>query len=301
MTSTIGFVGLGTMGLPMARSLVANGHPVLGVDPAPTAVDAARDAGIEVLPELSTLGGRCREVVTMLPSGAHLADVVLGSGGLADTLPSGSLVIDSSTVEIHTTTTVAAALAERGIDFVDAPVSGGVGAARAGSLTFMVGGDAGVVDRARGLLDAMGSTVIHAGPAGSGQAAKTCNNLMFGISLVGAAEAFVLADRLGLAPTVLYDIVSRSSGNSWAVQNFCPWPGTVPGSAADDGYAPRFAAKLMLKDLGLALTAAEVADVDLAVLRTARALFERAVQDDGDLDASVVVRQVGAPSVEGRR
>lgn len=299
MTSTIGFAGLGTMGLPMAVNLAAVGYTVLGVDPVPAAMRAAQTAGIKTVESLAELGGSCDEIVTMLPTGGHLLDAVLGDGGLAATLRSGALLIDCSTVEVHAATETATALEGAGIAFVDAPVSGGVGGARAGTLTFMVGGADAAVARARPLLDVMGGKVVHAGPVGSGQAAKVCNNLMFAAALSGAAEAFVLADRLGLRAEVLYDIVSHASGNSWALQNFCPWPGVVEGSAADEGYAPRFAARLMRKDLGLAVAAAEATDLDLGLLAAVRDLFERTVREDGDLDASSVVRQVDTRTREG--
>ncbi|WAZ26350.1 3-hydroxyisobutyrate dehydrogenase [Streptomyces cinnabarinus] len=290
--TTIGFIGLGNMGGPMAANLVAAGHEVHGYDLSPEAVTAAREAGVTIAVSVAEAVAKAEVVVTMLPTGRHVRDVVLGEEGVLAQAGAGTLVIDSSTIDIHSARAVHAALTDRGLPVVDAPVSGGVAKARAGTLTFMVGGAPYAFELARPYLEAMGANIVHTGAAGAGQAAKICNNMLFGTTMTAVAEAFVLAERLGLDAHSLYDIVSTSSGDSWALRNFCPWPGLVEGSAADNGYRANFAAALMSKDLRLALGAAAEAGVDLPVSSGADTVFAALAATEGHLDASAVIREI---------
>ncbi|QKZ17599.1 3-hydroxyisobutyrate dehydrogenase [Streptomyces chartreusis] len=290
--TTLGFIGLGNMGGPMAANLVAAGHDVYGFDLSADAVVAAREAGVAIAHSVADAVAKAEVVVTMLPTGRHVQNVVLGDDSVLAHVADGTLVIDSSTIDIQSARAVHAALTDRGLPVVDAPVSGGVAKAKAGTLTFMVGGTPDAFAQARPYLEAMGANIVHTGAAGAGQAAKICNNMLFGTTMTAVAEAFVLAERLGLDARSLYDIVSTSSGDSWALRNFCPWPGLVEGSAADNDYRANFAAALMSKDLRLALTAAEEAGVDLPVSGRADAVFAALAQAEGHLDASAVIREI---------
>ncbi|KFG71881.1 3-hydroxyisobutyrate dehydrogenase [Streptomyces mutabilis] len=290
--TTVGFIGLGNMGGPMAANLVAAGHEVLGYDLSETAVAAADEAGVRVLGSVAELAAAAQVVITMLPAGQHVQEVVLGDEGVLKHAVDGTLVIDSSTIDIQSARVVHAALAERGLPVVDAPVSGGVTKARAGTLTFMVGGTQDAVELARPYLEVMGANIIHAGSASAGQAAKICNNMLLGATMTAVAEAFVLGERLGLEARSLFDIVSTSSGDSWALHNFCPWPGLVEGSAADNGYRANFAAALMSKDLRLALTAADQVGATLPLSSVANEVFAELASVEGHLDASAVIRQI---------
>lgn len=294
MSVKIGVVGLGTMGLPMAHNLVNAGYTVVGYDPVAAAMQAAVEMGIEPADSVGALGTKCSHVLTMLPTGAHLSEVMFGDEGLANSLSPGALIIDSSTIDIATSKRVGAALAERGISFVDAPVSGGVAAARGGHLTFMVGGSIDDFAAAHTILTAMGRRIVHAGSIGAGQAAKICNNMLFGATLTAVSEMFILANKLGLSPNTLFDIVSNSTGDSWALRNFCPWPGVVADSASSNGYEPRFAAALMRKDIVLASGAATTAEIWLPLLESTRQVFEICAEEYGHLDASAVIRTVSA-------
>ena len=244
----IGFIGLGNMGSPMALNLVAAGHAVTGFDlaaPAPEGVTMAASAA-------EAAKGQ-DVVITMLPNGAILKSVA------AEVIPSmakGAVLLDCSTVEVEAAREVAAQCEAAGLGFLDAPVSGGVGGAAAGTLTFMVGGPDSAFAAAKPILEAMGKTIVHAGAAGNGQAAKICNNMILGISMIGVCEAFVLAERLGLDAQALFDISSKSSGQCWSLTSYCPVPGPVPTSPANRGYQPGFTAAMMWKDLKLAQDAA---------------------------------------------
>ncbi|MCX4530872.1 3-hydroxyisobutyrate dehydrogenase [Streptomyces sp. NBC_00841] len=290
--STVGFIGLGNMGGPMAANLVTAGHDVRGYDLSPDALAAARQAGVTLAGSVADCVAGAQVVITMLPTGRHVRDVVVGPGGVVEHAAAGTLLIDSSTIDIQSSRAVHASLTACGLPAVDAPVSGGVAKAAAGTLTFMVGGEMDAVDLARPYLEAMGATIVHAGPAGTGQAAKICNNMLFGTTMTAVAESFVLAERLGLDAQRLFDIVTTSSGDSWALRNFCPWPGLVEGSAADNGYRANFAAALMSKDLRLALAAAEEAGVELPVSGRADELFRVLAATDGHLDASAVIHPI---------
>jgi 3-hydroxyisobutyrate dehydrogenase len=251
--TTIAFIGLGNMGGPMAANLVKAQHRVLGFDLAPASCEQARADGVEVAGSARDAAAAAEVVVTMLPAGRHVLSV------WSDILPAvrpGALVIDSSTIDVESARKAHAMAAERGLPSLDAPVSGGVGGAKAATLTFMAGGSPDAFARAEPVLSQMGKRVVHCGEAGAGQAAKICNNMILGVSMIGVAEAFVLAEKLGLSHQALFDVASTSSGQCWSLSTYCPVPGPVPTSPANNGYKPGFAAALMLKDLKLAQEAA---------------------------------------------
>ncbi|GJD33520.1 3-hydroxyisobutyrate dehydrogenase [Methylobacterium aerolatum] len=253
MARTIGFIGLGNMGGPMAANLVKAGHTVRGFDLAPASLDLAREAGVTVAASALEAVQGADVVVTMLPAGRHVIEVWTQ---LAEALPDGTLLIDSSTVDVESARKAHALARARGCLSVDAPVSGGTGGAKAGTLTFMAGGSGEAFAQAEPLLKAMGKNVFHCGEAGAGQAAKICNNMILGISMIGVCEAFALGEKLGLSHEALYDVASVSSGQCWSLTSYCPVPGPVPTSPANNSYKPGFAAALMLKDLRLAQAAA---------------------------------------------
>ena len=249
----IAFLGLGNMGGPMAANLVKAEHQVTGFDLSPASLDQARADGITIAKSGRDAVADADVIVTMLPAGKHVLSV------WADILPAakpGTLVIDSSTIDVESARKAHAMAAERGLFSLDAPVSGGVGGAKAATLTFMAGGSTEAFARAEPILSRMGKRVVHCGEAGAGQAAKICNNMILGISMIGVAEAFVLAEKLGLSHQALFDVASTSSGQCWSLTTYCPVPGPVPTSPANNGYRPGFAAALMLKDLKLAQEAA---------------------------------------------
>ena len=268
----IGFIGLGNMGGPMAANLARAGHEVAGFDlaaPMPEGVTRANTAA-----EAAT---GADVVITMLPNGAILRAVA------AEVIPAmraGAVLCDCSTVDVDSARAVAAQAEAAGLGALDAPVSGGIGGASAGTLTFMVGGsDAGFAQVAP-LFDIMGQKAVHCGAAGAGQAAKICNNMILGVTMIATCEAFALADKLGLDRQKMFDVVSTSSGYSWSMNAYCPAPGVGPQSPADNGYKPGFAAELMLKDLRLSQQAAEGADADTPMGQLAAALYTRFVEDE---------------------
>jgi 3-hydroxyisobutyrate dehydrogenase len=269
----IGFIGLGRMGAPMARNLARAGHEVAGFDVAGTQAGGVVPAGTAA----EAASGR-EAVLTMLPDGPVLRHVYAEIVPAADP---GTLLIDCSTVDVDSARAAAADAEAAGHLAVDAPVSGGVGGAEAGTLTFMAGGSDAAFARAEPILAAMGKRAVHCGPAGSGQAAKICNNMILGISMIGVCEAFALAQKLGLDAGRLFEVVSTSSGSCWSVNTYCPVPGVGPRSPADDDYRPGFAAELMLKDLRLAQQAAEAADAATPLGRQATALYEAFVAGGG--------------------
>ncbi len=289
----VGFIGLGNMGGPMAANLVKAGHEVRGFDLAAEALQAAGEAGIVVAGSTVAAAEDCDAVITMLPAGRHVEEVYLGDGGLLDGARRGMLFIDCSTIDVDTARAVHKAAEDSGYGMLDAPVSGGVAGAGAGTLTFMVGGEEKVFQRGRSLFYAMGKTVVHAGPAGSGQAAKLCNNLMLGIQMISVAEAFCLAEKLGLEAETLFEISSRSSGSCWSLTTNCPIPGPVPASPANRDYEPGFTAAMMLKDLRLAQQAAESSGATIPLGLQAGALFERFVEaGNAGLDFSGIIRMI---------
>jgi 3-hydroxyisobutyrate dehydrogenase len=269
----IGFIGLGNMGGPMARNLVKAGHEVKAFDLSAEAVAQTVEAGATKAASVKDAATGVDAVVTMLPAGQHVRGVYLDGDGILASAAPGTLLIDSSTIDVETARAVIAAAKEKGLEMVDAPVSGGVAAAEAGTLTFMVGGEETAFARARPILDHMGKNVFHAGDAGNGQAAKICNNMLLAISMIGTCEAFVLAEKLGLDRQRLFDIASTASGQCWSLTSYCPVPGPVPNSPANRDYRPGFTAAMMLKDLKLAQAAAQQAGATTPLGAEATALY----------------------------
>ena len=271
----IGFIGLGNMGAPMARNLAKAGHDVMGFDVADVMVEA-----VTIAPDFKTVVLGQDVVITMLPNGAILKDV---AGQILPHMAKGALLLDCSTVDVESAASVAADAEALGVMAVDAPVSGGIGGADQGTLTFMAGGSDAGFARAQPLFEIMGQKAVHCGKSGAGQAAKICNNMILGITMIGTCEAFALADKLGLDRQKMFDVVSTSSGASWSINTYCPAPGVGPISPADHGYAPGFAAELMVKDLGLAQDAAIAADADTPLGAAAAELYRQFVEDEDGL------------------
>jgi 3-hydroxyisobutyrate dehydrogenase len=294
--SRIAFIGLGNMGLPMALNLVKAGHEVAACDVVAANVAAAAQGGARGASGVADAVAGAEIVVTMLPAGKHVEQVYLGEGGVLAALGDAKpLLIDSSTIDVATARRVAAAAEAVGIAMLDAPVSGGVGGATAGTLTFMVGGTDDAFARGKPALDAMGRTIVHTGGAGAGQAAKICNNMILGISMIGVSEAFVLAEKLGLDPQKLFDVSSTASGQCWSLTTYCPVPGPVPTSPANRDYVPGFAAALMLKDLALSQSAAEANDAATPLGAHAARIYEALSEaGEGGRDFSYVFRWLSA-------
>ena len=289
----IGFIGLGNMGLPMALNLIKAGNEVTGFDLSPQGLEKLNAGGGKSAKDAPTLAAESEVVVTMLPAGKHVRDVYLGSDGIIAKAKPGTLLIDSSTIDVDSARTVAAAAAENGLPMLDAPVSGGVGGAQAGTLTFMVGGPDAAFAKAEPLLSVMGKNVVHAGAAGAGQAAKICNNMILGISMIAVSEAFVLAEKLGLDKQKLFDIASKSSGQCWSLTTYCPVPGPVPASPANRDYQAGFTAAMMLKDLKLAQDAANASGVTTLLGAEAASLYGLYVgQGEGGRDFSGIVQHL---------
>jgi 3-hydroxyisobutyrate dehydrogenase len=287
--SRIAFVGLGNMGGGMAANLAKAGHDVRAYDLAEAALLRAEAAGCTRAGSLIAAARDAEMVVTMLPAGAHVREVY--GDAFLDALRADTLLIDCSTIDITSAKAVIASAAARGLAMVDAPVSGGIAAADAGTLTFMVGGETAAFARAQPILARMGKAVIHAGGAGAGQAAKICNNMLLGATMVATCEAFLLAGKLGLDLQTFYDISSKASGQSWSMTTYCPVPGVGPETPADRGYEGGFAAALMLKDLKLAIEAAQGANAAVAMGAAAGSLYQMMVNaGDGGRDFSAMIR-----------
>jgi 3-hydroxyisobutyrate dehydrogenase len=269
----IAFIGLGNMGGPMARNLVKAGHALTVFDLSKAAVDGLVAAGATSAASPGAAATGAEVVVTMLPAGAHVKSVYTGEGGVIASVAKGTLLIDCSTIDVATAREVTAAAQAAGLAMVDAPVSGGVGGAEAGTLTFMVGGEDAGFEKAKPILEAMGKAIIHAGGPGNGQAAKICNNMILGISMIATCEAFALAEKLGLDHQKLFDISSKASGQSWSLTTYCPVPGPVPTSPANRDYKPGFAVSMMLKDLKLAQEAAAKAGASVPLGAHAESLY----------------------------
>ena len=272
MTDTIAFIGLGNMGGGMAANLVKNGFTVRAFDLSEDALAKAEAAGAIRATSAADAVTGADAVVTMLPAGKHVeavyTDEVFGAA------KPGTLFLDCSTIDVATARRVIAAAKAKGFQMADAPVSGGIAAANAGSLTFMVGGDDDAFSRAKPILSAMGKAVIHAGSDGNGQAAKICNNMLLGATMVATCEAFAMAEKIGLDAQTFYDISSVSSGQSWSMTSYCPVPGVGPQSPADNGYSGGFAVALMLKDLKLALEAAASVNASVPMGAQAESLYQ---------------------------
>ncbi len=290
----IGFIGLGNMGGGMAANLAKAGHDVRAFDLSAEALDKAKAAGCLPMESAAAVADGAEAIVTMLPAGAHVeavyADALFGAA------PPGALLIDCSTIDVATAKRVAEAAGAKGLVAVDAPVSGGIAAANAGTLTFMVGGSDDAYARAEPILEDMGKAVIHAGANGAGQAAKICNNMLLGASMVATSEAFLLAEKLGLEPQKFFDIASVSSGQNWSMTSYCPVPGVGPETPADRDYQGGFAVALMLKDLKLAAQAAADTGAQTPMGERAAALYQAFADDgQGGLDFSAIIRMLAAP------
>ncbi len=295
--SAVAIIGLGNMGLPMAANLVRAGRRVRGFDLAQAGRDGLAAAGGEAADSVAAAVQGAETVLLMLPAGKHVRTVLTEPGGVFEAAAAGTLIIDSSTIDVATAREMAAEADRRGFLFLDAPVSGGTTGAAAGTLTFMAGGSEAAFAAAGPVLRDMGRNIVHAGEAGAGQAAKVCNNLILGITMIGVSEGFALAEKLGLSAQALFDIASTSSGSCWSLNSYCPAPGPVPAAPSNRDYAAGFAVALMLKDLGLAADAAAATGAGSVLGAAARDAYARLAADGlGEKDFSVVARAL----LEGR-
>lgn len=269
----IGFIGLGRMGLPMAKNLVKAGHTVIGHDLDKAAAAALVEAGGTSAASQGAAATGVDAVVTMLPEGRHTLAVYRDAGTLAAATP-GTLFVDASSIDVASARTAHELAAKAGMASLDAPVSGGIAGAVNATLTFMCGGEAEAFARAKPILEAMGKRIVHCGGAGAGQAVKMCNQMMVAANMAVAAEAMVLAERLGIEPRIVHEVVTSSSGGSWALQNYCPVPGLSPNAASNNGFKPGFTTALMLKDLKIFQEAARAAGVPSPVGNQVMALYE---------------------------
>jgi 3-hydroxyisobutyrate dehydrogenase len=288
--AAIAFVGLGNMGLPMALNLAKAGHELRGFEIVPAAIEAAGRAGIKIVQAGPEALQGVDIVITMLPNGKLVLGVY---DEMLKIAAPGTLFIDSSTIDVTSARAAHEAAAAAGMQSLDAPVSGGVGGATAGTLTFMVGGEAEAFASAKSIIELMGKKIVHCGTAGAGQAAKICNNMILGISMIAVGEAFVLAEKLGLDKQALYDVASTASGQCWSLTTYCPVPGPVPTSPANNGYKPGFAAALMLKDLLLSQDAAKAAGASTALGAHAAQLYQEFVESGaGGTDFSGIINAI---------
>lgn len=284
----IGFIGLGNMGLPMANNLQGAGFEVVGFDTSSDACQAARNANIQIAENARKAVADASSVITMVPNGEIACAV---ANEILDAMPANSLLMDCSTIDVNTAREIHALAKHSGQLSLDAPVSGGVGGATAGTLTFMVGGSPESFNHGTTLLDVMGQKAVHCGDSGAGQAAKICNNMLLGISMIGTCEAFALAEKLGLDQSRLFDVVSTSSGSCWSVNTYCPLPEVGPTSPADNQYQPGFAAALMLKDLTLAMQAASESGATTNLGEQATSLYKKMNElGHGDDDFSGIIK-----------
>jgi 3-hydroxyisobutyrate dehydrogenase len=281
MSKTIAFIGLGNMGGPMAANLIKAGHKVTGFDLVPALRDAAKADGVTIAASAIEAVNSADVVITMLPAGKHVLAVW---EEIVPAARDGALIIDCSTIDVESARNAHALAAGRKLASVDAPVSGGVGGAKGATLTFMAGGTAAAFNAAKPVLEAMGKRIVHCGDAGAGQAAKICNNMILGISMIGVSEAFALGEKLGLSHQALFDVALTSSGQCWSITSYCPVPGPVPASPANNSYKPGFAAALMLKDLKLSQEAAKAAGAATPLGEHAEQIYEafNAAGHDGD-------------------
>lgn len=292
MTKTA-FIGLGNMGLGMCHNLVKAGLDVSAFDLDEGALSRAAERGARAASSVVDAVQNADVIVTMLPAGKHVSDVLLGPEGAASGAPKGALFIDCSTIAVDEARTVSTKASAAGFEMVDAPVSGGTAAADAGTLTFMVGGSDEAFARAKPVLEAMGANIFHAGGTGNGQVAKVANNMLLGISMIATSEAFDLAGRLGLDAQTFFDISSKASGQNWSMTKYCPAPGPVPGAPSNNDYKPGFAVDMMLKDLRLASVAAEEVFADTKLGSLASRIYEElSEQGHGGRDFSVIMKQL---------
>ena len=288
--SSIAFIGLGNMGGPMAGNLVAAGHRVTAFDLVPASREAAAELGVTIAGSAQEAVADAEIVVTMLPAGKHVLAVW---GDILPSVREGALLIDSSTIDVGSARKAHELAEQHGCLSLDAPVSGGVGGAKGATLTFMVGGSADAFARGEPVLSAMGRRVVHCGDAGNGQAAKICNNMILGISMIGVSEAFVLAEKLGLSHEALFDVASTSSGQCWSLTTYCPVPGPVPTSPANNDYKPGFASALMLKDLKLSQEAAQAAGAQTPLGAAAAQLYGlHNAWGEGGSDFSAIIQML---------
>jgi 3-hydroxyisobutyrate dehydrogenase len=290
--ATVGFIGLGNMGAPMAANLVKAGHRVIGYDISANAVQALTAAGVQAAASAAEATRGADVVITMLPAGEHVREVWLHQGGLIEAVKGTTpLLIDCSTIDVESARVVTEAARVAGLAMLDAPVSGGVGGATAATLTFMVGGSEAAFARGLPVLEAMGKNIVHAGGPGAGQAAKICNNMMLAINMVGVSEGFLLAQKLGLDWGRLFRIASTASAQSWALTSYCPAPGPVPAAPSNRDYAAGFTAALMLKDVKLSQAAADATGSPTPLGAHAMSFYQAVVDaGDGGKDFSVVFR-----------
>src|SRR5579872_3690966 len=292
--SKIGFIGLGNMGAPMAANLVKSGEHVLGFDVVPASREVSARDGVQIVANARSAVDDAEIVITMLPGGEHVLSV------WDDIVPQarqGTLFIDCSTIDVDSARKAHKLAAASGLATLDAPVSGGVGGAKAATLTFMVGGTTHAFDRGKPVLERMGKRIVHCGEAGNGQVAKICNNMILAASMIAVCEGFVMGEKLGLSHQALFDVASASSAQCWALTSYCPVPGPVPASPANNSYKPGFAAALMLKDLKLANAAADSAKVKNAIGAHAAEIYQH-FADEGHsaLDFSAIINLVRAQS-----
>jgi 3-hydroxyisobutyrate dehydrogenase len=288
--ATIGFIGLGNMGAPMAANLVKSGHHISGFDVVPASREASAKDGVQIVANARATVEAADVVVTMLPAGEHVLSVW---NDIAPHARQGTLFIDCSTIDVASARKAHGIAAANGVATLDAPVSGGVGGAKAATLTFMVGGSEHAFARGKPVLEHMGKRIVHCGEAGNGQVAKICNNMILGASMIAVSEAFVLGEKLGLSHQAMFDVVSASSGQCWSLTSYCPVPGPVPASPANNGYKAGFTAALMLKDLKLAKAAADSVQAETAIGAHAAQIYQHFVQEnDSALDFSAIINLV---------
>ncbi len=288
--STIAFIGLGNMGGPMAANLVKAGHKVVGFDLVQGLLDQAKADGAAIAGSAAEAVKGADVVITMLPAGKHVVSVW---SDIIPSVPRGALMIDCSTIDVESARQAHALAGKASVLSIDAPVSGGVGGAKGATLTFMAGGDAKAFAAAKPVLEAMGKKIVHCGDAGAGQAAKICNNMILGISMIAVGEAFALAEKLGLSHQALFEVSSTSSGQCWALTSYCPVPGPVPASPANNGYKPGFASALMVKDLTLAQDAAKAAGAATPLGKHAQEIYKAFdAAGNGGVDFSGIIQHV---------
>ena len=294
MTETIGFIGLGNMGLPMLDQLLKSGKKVSVHDVSENALAKASELGAAVAGSVSDVAKAASIVITMLPASSHVRSVYFGNTGLIETAQPGALLIDSSTIDVDTSREIGVAAAKAGHEMVDAPVTGGVMAARAGKLNFIVGGEKKSFERAKPVLSIMGQNLLYAGPQGSGIGVKICNNMSLGISMIAAAETLMLAKRLGLDLKRTYEIISNASGQNWALNNYCPLPGFIDGVPSNSGYKPGFTAEMMRKDLRLSQDAALSVDACTPLSAHALSIYSHFCDSgDNQTDYSGISKLIG--------
>jgi 3-hydroxyisobutyrate dehydrogenase len=295
--AAIAFLGLGNMGGPMAKNLLAAGHSLTVFDLVEAACAALEAEGAAIAASAAEAAAGADVIISMLPAGKHVAGTFLGEDGLLAKVPTDTLILDASTIDAATARQVGEAAAELGIDFMDTPVSGGVAAAAGGTLAFMCGGSAGAFDRAKPILEGMGSAekIFHAGPAGAGQVAKAANNMLLAVHMIGTSEALAMGAAHGLDPAVLSDIMKASSGNNWSLQVYNPWPDVMAGVPSSNNYQPGFMVDLMVKDLGLACEVAESCGLNNQMGKQAMAAYsDHQGEGNGPRDFSSILEWVKA-------